>query len=118
MTVDVDNLTATVSPSTRGGQEFAPFLGQHGLVFPGGHCSTVGLGGYLLQGGQGGCTRAGPRFFGIVTRFHLRVYRMPVAFTHTTYAFPIDCFDELIHWAHDALPTLDSRVVLARLRLD
>ena len=43
---------------------------------------------------------------------------MPVAFTHTTYAFPIDCFDELIHWAHDALPTLDSRVVLARLRLD
>lgn len=53
MTVDVDNLTATVSPSTRGGQEFAPFLGQHGLVFPGGHCSTVGLGGYLLQGGQG-----------------------------------------------------------------
>lgn len=42
---------------------------------------------------------------------------MPVAFTHTTYAFPID-FDELIHWAHDALPTLDSRVVLGRLRLD
>ena len=53
MTVDVDNLTATSSPSMRGGQDFAPFLREHGLVFPGGHCSTVGLGGYLLQGGQG-----------------------------------------------------------------
>ena len=53
MTVDVDKLTATVSPAMRGGQDFAPFLREHGLVFPGGHCSTVGLGGYLLQGGQG-----------------------------------------------------------------
>jgi FAD/FMN-containing dehydrogenase len=53
---------------------------------------------------------AGPAFFGIVIRFHLRVYRMPAAFTHTTYAFPIDCFDELIHWAHDVLPALDHRV--------
>jgi FAD/FMN-containing dehydrogenase len=41
---------------------------------------------------------AGPAFFGIVTRFHLRAHRMPAAFTHTTYAFPIECFDELIHW--------------------
>ena len=53
---------------------------------------------------------AGPAFFGIVTRFHLRVYRMPAAFTHTTYAFPIECFDELITWAHEVLPTLDCRV--------
>ena len=148
MTVDVDNLTATVSPSMRGGQEFSPFLRRHGLVFTGGHCSTVGLGGYLLQGGQGwnsrqwgwGCENvlavdvvtadgelvhadseqhsdlywaargAGPAFFGVVIRFHLRVFRMPAAFTHTTYAFPIDCFDELITWAHEVLPTLDCRV--------
>ena len=148
MTVDVDNLTATVSPSLRGGQDFAPFLRAHGLVFPGGHCSTVGLGGYLLQGGQGWNSRqwgwacenvlgvdvvtadgelvhadadensdlywaargAGPAFFGVVTRFHLRVHRMPAAFTHTTYVFPIECFDELMHWAHDVLPTLDTRV--------
>jgi hypothetical protein len=148
MTVDVDASTVTAGPSLRGGQDLAPFLRQHGLVFPGGHCSTVGLGGYLLQGGQGwnsrqwgwGCENvlgvdvvtadgelvhadatensdlywaargAGPAFFGIVTRFYLRVHRMPAAFTHTTYAFPIDCFDELITWAHDVLPTLDSRV--------
>ncbi len=148
MTVDVDNLTATVSPAMRGGQDFGPFLREHGLVFPGGHCSTVGLGGYLLQGGQGwnsrqwgwGCENvlgvdvvtaagelvhanadqnsdlywaargAGPAFFGVVTRFHLRVHRMPAAFTHTTYAFPIECFDELITWAHKLLPTLDTRI--------
>jgi FAD/FMN-containing dehydrogenase len=53
---------------------------------------------------------AGPAFFGVVTRFHLRLHRMPDAFTHTTYAFPIECFDELITWAHQLLPTLDSRV--------
>ena len=148
VTVDVDNLTATVSPAMRGGQDLAPALREHGLVFPGGHCSTVGLGGYLLQGGQGWNSRqwgwacenvlgvdvvtadgelvhadaaensdlywaargAGPAFFGIVTRFHLRVHHMPAAFTHTTYAFPIECFDELIQWAHDVLPTLDTRV--------
>ncbi|HEY7626436.1 MAG TPA: FAD-dependent oxidoreductase, partial [Ilumatobacteraceae bacterium] len=148
LSVDVDNLTATASPSTRGGQELGPFLRSRGLVFPGGHCSTVGIGGYLLQGGQGwnsrqwgwGCENvlavdvvtadgelvhadseqnadlywaargAGPGFFGIVTRFHLRVYEMPKAFTHTTYAFPIDCFDEVVTWAHDILPVLDARV--------
>ncbi len=148
LTVDVDNLTATATPSLRGGQDLAPFLRAHDLTFPGGHCSTVGLGGYLLQGGQGWNSRqwgwacenvlgvdlvtadgelvhadadnnsdfywaargAGPAFFGVVTRFYLRVHRMPSAFTHTTYAFPIECFDELITWAHDVLPTLDIRV--------
>ncbi len=148
MTVDAANLTATATPAIRGGQELGPFLRQHGLVFPGGHCSTVGIGGYLLQGGQGwnsrqwgwGCENvvgvdvvtaggelvhadaeqneelfwaargAGPAFFGVVTRFHLRVHRMPQAFTHTTYAFPIECFDELIGWAHEVLPSLDVRV--------
>ena len=148
MTVDADDLTASISPAIRGGQELGPFLRRQGLVFPGGHCSTVGLGGYLLQGGQGwnsrqwgwGCENvlgvdvvtangelvhadasenadlywaargAGPAFFGIVTRFHLRVHRMPAAFTHTTYAFPIECFDQLITWAHEVLPTLDIRV--------
>src|SRR6185295_289866 len=115
MTVDAPALTATVSPALRGGQDLGPALRSHGLAFPGGHCSTVGLGGYLLQGGQGWNSRqwgwacenvlgvdvvtadgelihadadtnsdlfwaargAGPAFFGVVTRFHLRVHRMP-----------------------------------------
>ena len=44
---------ATVRPAVRGGTELAPFLAGHDRAFPGGHCESVGLGGYLLQGGQG-----------------------------------------------------------------
>ena len=40
-------------PAVRGGTELAPFLASRGRAFPGGHCESVGLGGYLLQGGQG-----------------------------------------------------------------
>jgi FAD/FMN-containing dehydrogenase len=44
---------AAVRPAVQGGAELAPFLAARGRAFPGGHCETVGLGGYLLQGGQG-----------------------------------------------------------------
>jgi FAD/FMN-containing dehydrogenase len=44
---------ASVRPAVRGGQELAPFLADRGRVFPGGHCPSVGVGGFLLQGGQG-----------------------------------------------------------------
>ena len=33
--------------------ELAPFLESHGRTFTGGHCESVGIGGFLLQGGQG-----------------------------------------------------------------
>jgi FAD/FMN-containing dehydrogenase len=42
----------------QGGLELAPFLAERGRAFPGGHCATVGLGGFLLQGGQGWDSRA------------------------------------------------------------
>ena len=42
-----------MSPAVRGGLELAPFLESHGRMFTGGHCESVGLGGFLLQGGQG-----------------------------------------------------------------
>jgi FAD/FMN-containing dehydrogenase len=42
-----------VSPAVQGGLELAPFLHEWGRFFVGGHCPTVGLGGFLLQGGQG-----------------------------------------------------------------
>ena len=44
---------ATVRPALRGGLDLAPYLAERGRAFPGGHCASVGLGGYLLQGGQG-----------------------------------------------------------------
>lgn len=50
-----DDATGIVSasPSTQGGAELAPYLAERGRFFPGGHCPTVGIGGFLLQGGQG-----------------------------------------------------------------
>ena len=53
MTFDAATGVATVSPAIRGGLELAPFLESHGRMFTGGHCESVGLGGFLLQGGQG-----------------------------------------------------------------
>jgi FAD/FMN-containing dehydrogenase len=44
---------ASASPAVKGGAELGPFLEARGRFFPGGHCPTVGLGGFLLQGGQG-----------------------------------------------------------------
>lgn len=47
--------TISPRPSVRRcevGRTLPPFLREHGLVFPGGHCSTVELGSYLLQGGR------------------------------------------------------------------
>ena len=133
MTVDVDNLTATASPSVRGGQELgavpasarpgvprrALFDGRPRRVpvarWPGLELAAWGWGCENVLGSTWslpmanwctptprkqrsllGCPRCRPGFFGIVTRFHLRVHRMPAAFTHTTYAFPIECFDELM----------------------
>src|SRR5580692_2814555 len=43
----------TVGPAVRGGLDLDPFLAARGRFFAGGHCPTVGLGGFLLQGGMG-----------------------------------------------------------------
>ncbi|CAN5284588.1 FAD-binding oxidoreductase [soil metagenome] len=50
-----DAATGIVSarPAVKGGDELDPFLEQHGRFFNGGHCPSVGIGGFLLQGGQG-----------------------------------------------------------------
>ena len=58
--LDEETGIVSVSPSVRGGDELAPRLAAHGRMFPGGHCPSVGLGGFLLQGGQGwNCRRLG-----------------------------------------------------------
>ncbi|MER7559157.1 FAD-binding oxidoreductase [Nocardioides sp. NPDC126508] len=53
MTYDEATGVATASPAVRGGSDLAPFLAERGRFFVGGHCPTVGIGGFLLQGGQG-----------------------------------------------------------------
>jgi FAD/FMN-containing dehydrogenase len=53
LTYDETTGLATASPAVRGGSELSPFLAERGRFFVGGHCPTVGIGGFLLQGGQG-----------------------------------------------------------------
>jgi len=53
--ISYDETTEIVSagPATKGGDELSPFLEERGRFFNGGHCPSVGIGGFLLQGGQG-----------------------------------------------------------------
>lgn len=53
--LDYDPATEIVvaGPAVQGGTELRPFLAERGRFFPSGHCPTVGIGGFLLQGGQG-----------------------------------------------------------------
>ncbi|MBO1902693.1 FAD-binding oxidoreductase [Leucobacter weissii] len=53
--IEYDEATGIVSagPATKGGDELSPFLEERGRFFNGGHCPSVGIGGFLLQGGQG-----------------------------------------------------------------
>ncbi len=53
MELNEDRTILRARPGIRGGETLNPFLGEHGLIFFGGHCPTVCIGGYLLQGGQG-----------------------------------------------------------------
>lgn len=43
----------TATPAIKGGDELGPYLAERGRFFNGGHCPSVGIGGFLLQGGQG-----------------------------------------------------------------
>jgi FAD/FMN-containing dehydrogenase len=153
-----DNATGVVTarPAVRGGLDLAPYLASQGRMFTGGHCESVGIGGFLLQGGQGwnsrrwgwGCENvvgldvvtadgafvhaspdenedlywaargAGPGFFGVITRFHLRSHPLMPMF-HDTRVFALDDVEPLLQWLHEVLPTLDVAVepVVAATRL-
>lgn len=52
ISIDAQACTATVQPGVRG-SELNDGLAEHNLAFPVGHCPTVSLSGYLLNGGQG-----------------------------------------------------------------
>lgn len=57
--IELDEATGIVAarPAVKGGDELSPVLEAKGRFFNGGHCPSVGIGGFLLQGGQGWCTR-------------------------------------------------------------
>jgi FAD/FMN-containing dehydrogenase len=53
MSYDENTGIVTAGPAIRGGVDLDPYLADRGRFFAGGHCPTVGLGGFLLQGGMG-----------------------------------------------------------------
>ncbi|KAJ5390548.1 uncharacterized protein N7496_001616 [Penicillium cataractarum] len=129
---DVKSRTAEVQPAAYG-SDLNAALEKHDLIFPGGHCPTVGMGGFLLQGGFGWNSRkwglacesvlaidvvnadgnlihasatdnsdfywaargAGCGYFGLVTRFYLKLYPMPKGILTARYVFERDVFDEV-----------------------
>lgn len=54
---DADTGIASVQPGVNG-RDLNGLLAPHELFFPSGHCPSVGLGGFLLQGGWGWNSRA------------------------------------------------------------
>jgi FAD/FMN-containing dehydrogenase len=58
LSFDSDTGIVVAGPAVRGGLQLAPYLAERGRAFPAGHCPSVGIGGYLLQGGQGWNGRA------------------------------------------------------------
>jgi FAD/FMN-containing dehydrogenase len=55
--IDQNTWIAKVQPATRN-LELQPILASYGRFFAGGHCPTVAVGGFLLQGGQGWLARS------------------------------------------------------------
>jgi FAD/FMN-containing dehydrogenase len=64
--VDPVAQTAAVAPGTRG-RDLNTELAKHGLFFPTGHCPTIAVGGFLLQGGWGWNSRKlGPACMSVI----------------------------------------------------
>jgi FAD/FMN-containing dehydrogenase len=131
----LDGEIATASPAVKGGEELTPFLAERGRLFTGGHCGGVGLGGFLLQGGQGwnsrrwgwGCENVVG--IDVVTAEGEPVhasedahadlfwaargagpYFPAVPMFHDTQTFRHEDLEPLLHWLHELLPALDPAV--------
>lgn len=148
MSYNEETQIASAGPAAKGGAELNPYLIEKGRFFNGGHCPTVGLGGYLLQGGQGWNARgwgwsaeyiesmnvvtadgeklrlsetenadlfwaargAGPGFFAVVTNFNLKTKPYPKALTASTYVFPKEYNQRLLHWLQTMHHTVKNTV--------
>ena len=53
MSLDADTGIVSVTPAVTGGEELNHYLQNFGRFFPSGGCPSVGVGGFLLQGGIG-----------------------------------------------------------------
>lgn len=145
--IDAAKKTATVGPGCLCGEVNAA-LAKEGLFFPVAHAYTVGIGGFLLQGGFGWNSRvlglacenvigidvvlangalvhasetehpdlfwaargAGPGFFGIVVRFHLKLHKRPKFIGLKLQVFRMKHLEEVFRWADCVGPEVSSRV--------
>jgi FAD/FMN-containing dehydrogenase len=58
---------------------------------------------------------AGPGFFGVATRFYLRVYRMPAVIRTSTYLYPLAEVEEVSRWAAGIAPALPPNLEMLAL---
>lgn len=61
---------------------------------------------------------AGPGFFGVVTRFHLRLRRRPRVVANSVCTYPLDALEDVFSWAHAIGPqvprTMELMLVIHR----
>lgn len=55
---------------------------------------------------------AGPGFFGVVTRFHVRLYQRPKALANAVFLYPIDVLEDVFRWAHEIGPRVSHKMEL------
>lgn len=139
--------TAIIGPGCFAG-ELNTALSKRRLFFPVAHAYTVGMGGFLLQGGFGWNSRtsglacqsvigidvvladgtlvhsseqenpellwaargAGPGFFGVVVRFHLKLHRRPKFVGLKLQIFRMRHLEEVMAWADKAGPDVSPSV--------
>lgn len=145
--IDADAQTAVIGPGCLAG-ELNAALAKHKLFFPVAHAYTVGMGGFLLQGGFGWNSRAsglacqnvvaidvvladgtlvhasetenadllwaargaGPGFFGVVVRFHLRIRPRPKFVGMKLQVFRIRHLEAVMRWADSIGPEVAAHV--------
>jgi FAD/FMN-containing dehydrogenase len=55
---------------------------------------------------------AGPGFFGVVTRFHLRLVRRPKVVVNSVFLYPIDMLEQVFRWAQEIGPRVAREMEL------
>jgi hypothetical protein len=153
--VNASQGTAVIGPGCLAG-DLDKALARHSMFFPVAHAYTVGMGGFLLQGGFGWNSRtnglacqsvigidvvladgtlvhasesenadllwaargAGPGFFGIVVRFHLKLHPRPRYVGLKLQVFRIRHLEAVMAWADrvgpDVAPSVEFQMVFNR----
>lgn len=144
VTVDSGRGQAIVQPGVSGAA-FMADLAPRGFAFPIGHCPSVPMSGFLLNGGSGWNYRvwgpscasvhavdvvnargehihatkdqnadllwaargAGPGFFGVITRFHLNLFRLPKVMLRSSLRYPTEDMDRVAAWLSRLVPFAD-----------